>query len=367
MLTFNIMAIMPFLCSLFWLAIYLLEFRNSDEPRRYFIWFIIACTGFQLARMFRLTICPDQLITPCHLISRSLYIFFGLALYPTAFLYINALTSEKDSRHRFRLSILLFLAVDLLIVAVFILAREADWIRYFTFIMLIAEILLFSGYGYSSIHRYRNNLYNFYSDTEGMKLTSLVNVFYIFLTISVIKSLFLALGRNLASNIISVSVLSVSFTVILFIICYNVSKRSFSIQDYEQDVNKSVQQPHKDQERANATRQEIARQILEVMDKKKLYLKPSLSIVDVAMEVGTNRTYISDSINTVLNQSFNDFINSMRVEEAKRLLNTGKYGAGNLADLALECGFSSESAFYRNFRKFCGTSPAKMGAPTVTH
>lgn len=361
MLTLTIMATMPFICSIFWLVIYLLEYSTSDAPRRSLLLFIISCSGFQFARMLRLLICQETQVLPYYDISRALYIFFGLALYPTAFLYINTLTASQESRLRFRRGIKLFFIADLIIVAVFLASRQADWTRYFTIIMLIAEILLFAGFGYNSINKYRNNLQNFYSDTEGMKLNSLVTLFYIFLSFSALKTLVLTLGGDLASNVFMVSILSVSFTIILFTICYTVSKRSFSIHNLEQDIKVSSQ---KDTARADATRQEIARQILEVMDKKKLFLQPSLSIIDVAMEVGTNRTYISDSINSVLNQSFNDFINSMRVEETKRLLQTGKYGAGNLADLAMECGFSSESAFYRNFRKFCGTSPAKY---LVTH
>ncbi|MBP1631702.1 MAG: putative transcriptional regulator, AraC family [Bacteroidetes bacterium] len=52
----------------------------------------------------------------------------------------------------------------------------------------------------------------------------------------------------------------------------------------------------------------------------KLYLDPNLSITKVAKEIGTNRTYLSKSINLKTGQNFNEYINNYRSEHARNFI-----------------------------------------------
>src|SRR5579864_4499049 len=59
----------------------------------------------------------------------------------------------------------------------------------------------------------------------------------------------------------------------------------------------------------------------------------------------------------VSGETLNHFTNRLRLEKAARLL---RYSGHNLADIALECGFSSSATFSRAFRSGYDTSPSQF-------
>ncbi len=93
------------------------------------------------------------------------------------------------------------------------------------------------------------------------------------------------------------------------------------------------------------------------MQKDKLYLKKDLNIKETAESIETNRTYLSKAINTKLNLSFTAYINSLRIEEAIRLINEDYFLNYNLTGIANTCGFNSRSAFFKSFKAHTGVSP----------
>lgn len=85
------------------------------------------------------------------------------------------------------------------------------------------------------------------------------------------------------------------------------------------------------------------------------YLEPRLSIRDVASRMGTNETYVSRALNHGIGQSFNRFINEMRVEHAKEMIKTN---GGNLLSISMDSGFNSKATFNRVFRDIAGETPS---------
>ena len=101
--------------------------------------------------------------------------------------------------------------------------------------------------------------------------------------------------------------------------------------------------------------------IQEKMENERLYLKPSLSVVDLAKAIGSNRTYVSTSINSHSGKSFAMFVNTYRVEYAKKIME--KDGKLSVAQVAEMSGFASEESFRRNFRNITGKSPSDWTGP----
>lgn len=85
------------------------------------------------------------------------------------------------------------------------------------------------------------------------------------------------------------------------------------------------------------------------------HLEPRLSIRDVASRMGTNETYISRALNHGIGQSFNRFINEMRVDHAKEMIKTKK---GNFLSISMDSGFNSKATFNRVFRDISGETPS---------
>lgn len=87
------------------------------------------------------------------------------------------------------------------------------------------------------------------------------------------------------------------------------------------------------------------------------HLEPRISIRDLAARLGTNETYLSRTLNRGAGQSFNRFINEIRVDHAKDLL--GKSGA-NILTVAFDSGFNSKATFNRVFKTVTGQTPSQF-------
>lgn len=102
----------------------------------------------------------------------------------------------------------------------------------------------------------------------------------------------------------------------------------------------------------------IASALQRCMKTEKLYLNPRLSLADLAVAAGTNKTYISNYINAQ-GSTFYDYVNGYRIEEACRIIDDSK-AAGQrivMADVAARSGFNSTSTFNRYFFKLQGITP----------
>lgn len=89
-------------------------------------------------------------------------------------------------------------------------------------------------------------------------------------------------------------------------------------------------------------------------DTDKIYLNPKLRLSELAIRLGTNRTYLSQFFNQNCEQSFYEYVNSYRVRHSMQLLLTTDY---NLELVASMSGFNSLSTFRRAFMQANGCSP----------
>lgn len=87
------------------------------------------------------------------------------------------------------------------------------------------------------------------------------------------------------------------------------------------------------------------------------YTSPKLTIGDLALELGTNRTYLSDYIKSVYQASFREWIAGLRIEYAKQQMM--EHSELTIAAISEESGFLSLSYFTRIFTEKEGCSPSK--------
>ena len=104
----------------------------------------------------------------------------------------------------------------------------------------------------------------------------------------------------------------------------------------------------------------------EYIREKELYLNPKLSLSDLAVEMGTNRSYLSNCLNNELGITFYDYINSFRLEKAKEILDDSGF-EGCIEDVAIRSGFNSVSTFRRSFQKKYGCTPSQYRKNALGH
>jgi AraC-like DNA-binding protein len=95
------------------------------------------------------------------------------------------------------------------------------------------------------------------------------------------------------------------------------------------------------------------------MAQQRLYLDNELRLGQLASVFGVPAHHLSQIINQGAGQHFLEFITSYRIEEAKRLLARVDYRDTKMVALALDAGFNSQSAFYKQFRKHVGMTPSQ--------
>ncbi len=99
----------------------------------------------------------------------------------------------------------------------------------------------------------------------------------------------------------------------------------------------------------------LMQRINEVMQSQRLFLNSELRLEDVAKAIGTNRTALSNCINSHYGGQFKQFVNKYRVAYAQQLML--EKPDRKMLDVWTQSGFASESGFFRTFKAVTGLSP----------
>ncbi|GAB3579071.1 helix-turn-helix domain-containing protein [Hymenobacter daeguensis] len=103
--------------------------------------------------------------------------------------------------------------------------------------------------------------------------------------------------------------------------------------------------------------------LLRLMADEQPWLEPELTLTELAHRLRTNPALLSKVINAGCGQNFNDFVNTYRVQEARRKLADARFAHYSLVGVAMESGFNSKSTFNRVFKKLLGQAPSEVMRP----
>lgn len=107
----------------------------------------------------------------------------------------------------------------------------------------------------------------------------------------------------------------------------------------------------------------VRARLLALMAAEQPWLEPELTLTELAQRLRTNPALLSKVINAGCGQNFNDFVNTYRVQEARRKLADPRFGHYSLVGVALESGFNSKSTFNRVFKKLLNQAPSEVMRP----
>ncbi len=104
---------------------------------------------------------------------------------------------------------------------------------------------------------------------------------------------------------------------------------------------------------------QLALQLASLMENKKPYLNPSLTLDELADLCALSPNHLSQVINSVYGKNFYYFINSYRIEEVKKQLVLPGKQHMKLLSIAFDCGFSSKSTFNKIFKELLDKTPSE--------
>lgn len=100
---------------------------------------------------------------------------------------------------------------------------------------------------------------------------------------------------------------------------------------------------------------------------KKIYTSSQLTLEKLAKKLNTNRTYLSEAINSHYKTNYSSWISNIRMSAARKLLIDSNYDHYSIEGISKEVGFSSISSFNTLFKKFTGLTPSQFKKERLKH
>jgi AraC-like DNA-binding protein len=114
-----------------------------------------------------------------------------------------------------------------------------------------------------------------------------------------------------------------------------------------------------EEEKKELTIQRNIEELKSFMNEKEPYLNPNLTIQNLADQLNKPVRELSILINYNFDQHFYDFINSYRIEKAKKLLKNTSSKDLMVFEIFYDVGFNSKSSFNTAFKKQVGKTPTQ--------
>lgn len=97
-----------------------------------------------------------------------------------------------------------------------------------------------------------------------------------------------------------------------------------------------------------------------LMINEKVYLNSNTKLSDLALRLNTNTSYLSKVINELSGENFCNYLNQLRVSEARKLLADPGNQHLTIEGIAQTVGFNSKSAFNTAFKKYTAQTPSEF-------
>ncbi len=230
-------------------------------------------------------------------------------------------------------------------------------------IVFFLEVIFSVYFAYKLIVEHNSKIRSFYSNVAGKDLGLVKWVIQAFLFASIVSIVSNFIGKDYFVEHNSFLVIpSITHSMFLFFIGYVGFRQDFTIVDFNRDLVQELPLPDKNNKSSFCNEDihsTLKSRLLCLFEEEKVFKNPELRITDVASLLGSNRTYTSRIVNEDFDTNFCDFVNSYRVDYAKKLILEDKDNKLSTNDISVQAGFSSESSFYRAFKLKMGMTPVQ--------
>lgn len=118
-----------------------------------------------------------------------------------------------------------------------------------------------------------------------------------------------------------------------------------------------VKERYKNSSLSKEYKKDISENLDRLLFDQKYYQTPNLTINHLSQKLDIPSKFLSQVINEIHNQNFCDYINTLRIEEAKSLLKDKEMDYKTILEVCYKVGFNSKSTFNAVFKKQVGLTP----------
>ena len=238
---------------------------------------------------------------------------------------------------------------------------DDTWIGDVNTIIVFVQMVAYFTAIFRFLHRTKKTIGDTMSDAEWVQKEWIVVFEYLFAALFVIVMVCYAIWPRTDAWLIQI--LNV---VAMFYLVYNsIAHPAIPMIQAEEPMREESAEAA-DRESGTAASPMSDEQMREVCDRASrymlesgAYLRSDISLALFAKEVNIPQRTLSRAINGCLGCNFFEFVNRMRIEEAKRRLCELNSSDFNIESIYTDCGFRSRSTFYMVFKKMTGETPAK--------
>lgn len=201
---------------------------------------------------------------------------------------------------------------------------------------------------YICIMEYRKcekELAEYYDETPDIQWIKRLMYLSLFMSVMTIVSFYVS-----SIHLIYYLSIPVIYAYIVFRIVNFVPKKIDTIRQR----NATLDKPEEKKKKSSGIDEKIGESVNQWIDQKK-FCTSELNIKDVATDIGTNHSYLSQYLNNHIGMTFQVWLNTLRIEESKILLTDGE--RKSIEQIGSAVGFTQLYNFSRWFKIVTGTTP----------
>ena len=364
---------MPIAVCAFWaiaLAISIWERGNRAAHGQLLMWAITATLLYIGHFVF------FNRLTGAILVSDTIYAVCNLLVYPLYLYYITVLTKGKANSRQLWFTVLPAVVIGIMVATVYMMMSHderlqfintylysnsmqglAGLVRVQAVIHQTAKILFAIGVvgvlfvAIRHIRHYNKLVDSIYADSDDKRLFGITTLLLLTVITGILSFMVNAVGRFVFLNsTVTLAALACFFCFLLYLICYRGFVQQFSFVDIENEERKDSIEDIKTIGPTEAIPQDGLWMLLKKIADEQLFLRPGLTLAELAKQLGTNRTMLSKLVNEQIGMPFAEFINRKRIAYFKKLKK--EFPNALKQELAEKAGYTSMRSFYRNYHLY---------------
>ncbi len=188
---------------------------------------------------------------------------------------------------------------------------------------------------------------------ESLKNTQVFRIVFILLNLAIIGVILNAIGL-ITESILILRIDSLIFNMVLFTPFLLSYRYPGFMHNLSVEISK---EKYRQSQLGGLDVDSVITRLMELIEIEKIFTDPELNMEKISEELQISKHQLSEILNNRLQVDFKNFINTCRINEAKKLFTDNS--EDTILQIAFSVGFNSKTAFNTAFKKITSTTPSE--------